>query len=348
MRFDGFGFSAPPALPAARRPGGVSRLSERRDFGPNPGELRMLFYAPPRLPAGAPLVVILHGCGQSASAYDQGAGWCGLAARFGFAVLAPEQRSANNVHGCFNWFQPGDHARGEGEAASIRQMIAHALTLRKLDATRVFVTGLSAGGAMAVSLLAAYPEIFAGGAIIAGLPHGAAANVFEALSSMRRAPERSAQSWGQAVRKASAHPGPWPRLSVWHGDADMVVDAANGRALVTQWIDLHGLDGEPGEEIVDGRRRLVWHNEDGRPVLESWLLNGLAHGVPIAASDDGPRYGRPGPFVLEAGISSTLRIAEFWGLAPKREPAAPDKESADGLWQRMLTQALRIAGLNGA
>src|SRR5471032_3237279 len=98
MRFDGFGLSAPAQRPAAllKRAMKASPLTERRNFGVNPGDLRMLFYAPPKLAPGAPLVVILHGCGQSAAAYDEGTGWTALADRYGFAVLAPEQKSANN------------------------------------------------------------------------------------------------------------------------------------------------------------------------------------------------------------------------------------------------------------
>ena len=108
----------------------------------------MLSYAPERLAPGAPLVVALHGCGQTAAAYDHGAGWSELADRLRFVVLAPEQRQANNFNGCFSWFQPGDTSRDHGEAASIRQMIARAIADHDLDPRRVFITGLSAGGAI--------------------------------------------------------------------------------------------------------------------------------------------------------------------------------------------------------
>src|ERR1700685_3920100 len=97
-----------------------SKLNEQADFGDNPGSLRMFTYVPPSLLKKAPLVVILHGCGQSAADYATGAGWITLADELGFAVLAPEQTRANNMNACFNWFQPGDNARGYGEAASIR------------------------------------------------------------------------------------------------------------------------------------------------------------------------------------------------------------------------------------
>ena len=165
---------------------GGGKLHQTTDFGSNPGELMMFSHVPENLPAGAPLVVILHGCGQSAAAYDRGAGWSTLADRLGFAVLAPEQNRTKHINGCFNWFLAGDTTRGGGEAASIRQMIAHAVAEHRLDPRRVYVTGLSAGGGMTSAMLAAYPEVFAGGAIIAGLPYGAAGSVQEALGTMRQ------------------------------------------------------------------------------------------------------------------------------------------------------------------
>src|SRR4051794_39120999 len=191
-------------------PTGSGKLRQATNFGDNPGELMMFSHVPENLAAGAPLVVILHGCGQSAAAYDRGAGWSTLADRYGFAVLAPEQNRAKHINGCFNWFLAGDTTRGGGEAASIRQMIAHMIAAHRLDPSRVYVTGLSAGGGMTSAMLAAYPEVFAGGAIIAGLPYGAAGSVQEALGTMRQPPDRSRRQWGDAVRGASSHKGPWP------------------------------------------------------------------------------------------------------------------------------------------
>jgi poly(3-hydroxybutyrate) depolymerase len=98
---------------------GPSSLQALDNFGSNPGALKAWTFVPDRLPENAPLVVILHGCLQTAAEYDHGSGWSALAGQGGFALLYPEQQRPNNPNGCFNWFNPEDTRRGRGEAASI-------------------------------------------------------------------------------------------------------------------------------------------------------------------------------------------------------------------------------------
>ncbi|TMK40443.1 MAG: PHB depolymerase family esterase, partial [Alphaproteobacteria bacterium] len=125
-----------------------SPLVETGAFGTNPGALRMFSFVPGSVPHRPALVVVLHGCGQTAAGYDLGAGWSTLAKRYGFALLMPEQQPANNPATCFNWFNPDDAARDRGEAFSIRNMIARMVAIHGIDRRRVYITGLSAGGAM--------------------------------------------------------------------------------------------------------------------------------------------------------------------------------------------------------
>jgi poly(3-hydroxybutyrate) depolymerase len=239
-------------------------------------------------------------------------------------------------------------------------MIGTLVEAHRLDAGRVFITGLSAGGAMAAVMLATYPDLFAGGAIIAGLPFGAAQNVRDALESMRSAPLRTPEQWGEAVRAASDYQGPWPKISIWHGALDTTVNINNAQASVAQWADLHELSlAAAKQEMVDGAIRLRWGDK-----LEVYTLPILGHGTPIDSRD----LGQPGPFILEAGISSTRRIAEFWGLVPAvlsapkpvpveapKQPALPEIEAAlspkseetvvkPGL-ENVILRALKAAGL---
>jgi poly(hydroxyalkanoate) depolymerase family esterase len=312
------------------RPSPHSPLVEITGFGSNPGGLKMFSFVPDNLQPAPALVVVLHGCGQTAAAYDLGAGWSTLAKHYGFALLMPEQASMNNANGCFNWFNPEDTARDSGEACSIRQMIARMVGDHDIDQHRIFVTGLSAGGAMTSVMLATYPEIFAGGAIIAGLPFGVATNVREALSGMFQSPSRPASELGDLVRNASNHSGPWPKLSVWHGSADRTVNPANADEIVKQWLDVHQLPSTPMSEAdVDGYPRQVWWNADGETIVESYTITDMAHGTPLGTADNDERYGAQGAFLIEAGISSSYHIANFFGLTEWiRQPEVAPTEAA--------------------
>ncbi len=166
---------------------------------------------------------------------------------------------------------------------------------------------------MASVMLATYPDVFAAGAIIAGLPYGTASNVQQAFESMFNGRPRAAREWGDLVRQASPHRGPWPRVSVWHGDRDPTVKVANAADIVRQWTDVHGIDAPPAEEVVDGYPRYVWR-KGGADVIESYTITGMAHGTPLAVGSADGQVGAAGPFLLEVGISSSYHIAKFFGL----------------------------------
>jgi poly(hydroxyalkanoate) depolymerase family esterase len=347
------------------RPVPNSPLRETTGFGSNPGALRMFSFVPEQPQKPAALVVVLHGCGQSAAQYDLGAGWSMLARHYGFALLMPEQQAANNPQGCFNWFNPEDTTRNSGEALSIRQMIARVSRDVDIDRQRIFVTGLSAGGAMTSVMLATYPELFAAGAVIAGLPYGVASNVREALSGMFQSAARPARELGDLVRKATNHHGPFPKVSVWHGSADRTVNPANADEIVKQWLDVHGLPAAPmAEGTVDGYPRQLWWNEDGETVVESYTITNMAHGTPLGVADNDEHYGAQGAFLIEAGISSSYHIAQFFGLtegARKAEasaaaqaapamavPAAPIPAPVSDLIDRLRPLSQAKPSLDGA
>ncbi|MBR0871452.1 PHB depolymerase family esterase [Bradyrhizobium tropiciagri] len=330
--FSGLGAYAQGAAPTP--------LVETVEFGSNPGALKMFSFVPAQLAPSPALVVVLHGCGQTAASYDLGAGWSTLAAHYGFALLMPEQQAANNGNTCFNWFNPEDIARGQGEACSIREMINHMAVAHKIDPRRIHVTGLSAGGAMTSVMLAAYPDVFASGAIIAGLPFGVAANLREALHAMMHGSALSAPELGDLVRNASKnnaskHNGAWPKISVWHGSADRTVHPGNADAIVRQWVDLHGLPAAAmSKSDVNGHAREVWWNADGQTLVESYSIADMAHGTPLGLADNDERYGVEGAFLIEAGISSSYRIAEFFGLTgqvrqPQIAPTGVPREGTD-------------------
>ena len=205
---------AEPASHAAQEDGRVRIES---------GALAMLSHVPARPGSSMPLVVVLHGCTQTAVVYDHGSGWSALAERCGFAVLYPEQAPANNPKRCFNWFQPADTARNSGEALSILQMIERLARDHGIDRRRIFVTGLSAGGAMAAVMLGGVPGDLCRRRRDLGPALSDRRHRQGSVPSMFKGHKRSAQQWGDLVRWASSHRGPWPAVAIWHGMADTTV-----------------------------------------------------------------------------------------------------------------------------
>jgi len=323
----------------------ASKLVEVQGFGSNPGQLRMLTYVPDRIPAAAPLVVLLHGCTQSGVSFDKGTGWSTLADRHGFALLLPEQHWTNNPLRCFNWFRPADTRRDEGEALSIKQMIDRMLENYGFDRRRVYVTGLSSGGAMTSVMLATYPDLFAGGAILAGLPYRTADNMQEAFESIFQGRSRTPREWGDLVRGASSHRGPWPRVSVWHGDADAAVKPLNAGEIVKQWTDVHGAADNPAvEQTLDGHLCQVWQGADGEPLVESYTISGMSHGAPLSTGDRPDQCGTAAPFFNEVGISSAFHIASFWSLLERESDVMVAATAAADRVQHEVIDPSQILG----
>ena len=303
-------------------------LEPMHGLADNPGALTGDLYLPPQLQADGPLVVVLHGCTQTAVNYAAAAGWLELADRYGFAVLLPQQQRANNANLCFNWFEPGDVQRDKGEPASIKAMIDNAVERLFIDLGNIFITGLSAGAAMAGTVLACYPEIFAGGGLIAGLPHGTASSMATAFQQMSGGPRESARQLGEYVTTASDHDGPWPRVSIWHGDSDRTVSAVNGDATLAQWMTVHGLENvQSASKVKNNIHHRTWRDRNGLVAVEHVKVGGMGHGTPINLGATNA-VGKAMPFVLNTGIASSSHLLAFWGIGEtleNQEPTSPSQ-----------------------
>ncbi|PZM10444.1 alpha/beta hydrolase family esterase [Rhizobium tubonense] len=322
----------------------------------NPGNLSAKIYVPAGVAEHPALVVILHGCMQSAGGYDDSAGWSRLADTYGFLVLYPEQKRENNANLCFNWFVPDDIMRESGEAHSIRQFVEAAAVNYNVDRKRIFVTGLSAGGAMANVMLATYPDVFAGGAIIAGLPYGVASSVPEAFDRMRGHGLPDPDRLRLLLRAAAPAFSNPPTISVWHGTDDRTVSNLNAVALVEQWRGVLGLEKAPTTQATVGKdKAAVWMDRFGQALLSYHSISGMGHGTPLDASNGDEK---PSPFMLDIGISSTRQIGYEWGLTPsfdRREvplaatnragPETPNLGHLNSDIQNTIESALRSAGL---
>ncbi|MDP5311672.1 extracellular catalytic domain type 1 short-chain-length polyhydroxyalkanoate depolymerase [Streptomyces poriferorum] len=301
------------ATPAAAAAGGLQQFT---GFGSNPGNLQMYAYTPAGLPAGAPLVVALHGCTQTASAYYTNSGWPKFADTWGFSVVFPQTTSANNSLSCFNWFDPADDTRGRGEAASVVQMVEYAKQTYGSDGRRVYVTGLSAGGGMTADLLAAYPDVFAGGSVASGLPAQCATSQ-AAASGCQTGPQKlTPAQWGDKVRGAyPGYSGPWPRVAIWQGTSDYTVYPANATALRDQWTNVWGIGQTPSstDTLPGNTTRSVYDDASGNPAVETYSLSGMGHGLPVSPGSGAQNCGTTAAYFLNT-ICSAYYTGVFWGL----------------------------------
>lgn len=296
-------------------------LTQVTGFGSNPGNLLMYRHVPAGMPAHAPLVVVLHGCTQTAAGME-GTGWTAAANLYKFYVVYPQQQGANSGSSCFNWYEPGDTTRGQGEALSIQQMVDAMKSAYSIDSARVYVVGFSAGGYMVPSLLAAYPDVFSGGAINAGGPHRCASSSTEAFSCMNPGVDRTPAAWGDLVRSAWAsagYTGPRPRVSVWHGTSDFTVRPANLTEAMEQWTSVHGIDQTPDTtETVAGFPRKVYRDSAGTALVETWELTGAGHAVAIdpqySFPDSTTACGATGAYLSDVNLCAVYYQARFFGL----------------------------------
>lgn len=284
-------------------------------FGSNPGNLKMYRYVPADLPSGRPVVVALHGCTQNATGYGTGSGWTELADRLRFSVVLPEQQSANNFSRCFNWFERGDTTRGQGEAESIAQMVRTTITDTGADPARVHVTGLSAGGAMTAVMLATYPDMFAGGGVVAGIAYRCAASMIDAFSCMNPGKNQTPTALGNAVRAASSHTGPWPTVSIWQGTADYTVAPANATELVEQWTNVHGIPATPTSTDTVAGYPHARYAANGRTLVETYTITGMGHGQPLDPGTGPAQCGTAGAYLLDVDICAAWHMGSAWNLA---------------------------------
>src|ERR1043166_7547768 len=305
-----------PDEPAVTGVAQAVTLTAVTSFGSNPGALKMFKFVPSGLPSGAPLVVVLHGCTESASSYSTQTEWGNLGQRFGFAVVFAEQESANNSLSCFNWFQPSDTSRDQGEALSIKQMVDNMKSVHGSDPARVFVTGISAGGIMTEVMMATYPDVFAGGAVMSGAPYACAASLTDTTACQMGNVRRTPQQWGDLVRNAfPGYAGPYPRLVAFHGSTDATVAPAGLQQSVDQWSNVLGIDETADvSETFRTSTHKGFRDASGRSMIETYLINGMGHALTVDVGTNVDQGGATGAFSEDHDIYSSYYTAVFFGL----------------------------------
>lgn len=295
-------------------------LTPVADFGPNPGALDMYEYAPAELPAGRPLVVIMHGCTQTAMAMEA-QGWETLANQHQFAIVYAQQRSANQQLSCFSWFNDGDITRGQGEAESIIEMVDKEIATHGSDRSRVYVTGFSAGGAMTAVMLATYPDRFRAGTVMSGLPYRCP------LTNNLVCPSKTPDEWGELVRAADpGFTGTRPRVQIWQGSSDYTVSPSDATELVKQWTNVWGIDQTATATDTLGPATRTRYTS----AVELYLVMGMGHAISIGNDDMGMCPASLGAFYADDKLCAPLHAAEFFGLLGDHDPGGDGAGSGSG------------------
>ena len=241
---------------------------------------------------GVPLIVMLPGCRQDAEDFAAGTQMNVLAEREGFLVLYLEQHPSANPLGCWNWFEPANQERDSGEPSIIAGTTERVIAEYSVDTDRVYVAGLSAGGAMTSIMGAAYPDLYSAIAVHSGLEYKAAASSRAALVAQRDGGPDPNQQGYLAFLSAREEARVLPTI-VFHGEEDEEVNVVNAHQALSQWAQTndYSYDGSDNDSITDEPAdtfreqtpegydyvRYVYENPEGDVIMEKWIVDGLGH-----------------------------------------------------------------------
>jgi poly(hydroxyalkanoate) depolymerase family esterase len=295
---------------------------ESHEFSNDAGKRAYKVYVPAmKSEAPCAMIVMLHGCTQSADDFAAGTQMNRLADEHGFVVVYPEQAAHSNASKCWNWFKPTDQLRGAGEPSLISGIVRDVAQRHGADSDRIFVAGLSAGAAMAVVLGETYPELFAGVGAHSGLPYGSAHDMPSALAAMK-----GGRSGMPGLKNVPGGAGPARKKAVqavpvivFHGDRDHTVQQANSKDIVLQAQEAHACESVGGmcvttqTGVASGGRRFsreVHTDSDGLAHIESWTLHGGGHAWSGGHAS--------GSYTDGAGPDASAEMVRFFMGLPRR------------------------------
>lgn len=260
-----------------------------------------------------PLVIMLHGCTQNAVDFAAGTRMNRLAEEKTFLVAYPEQVSSANLTRCWNWFQPGDQQREKGEPSLIAGITQQIMNAYPIDVNRVYVAGMSAGGAMAVIMAVMYPDLYAAVGVHSGLAYGVASNVRSGFMAMRRGAGRDVRPLARVIP-----------LIAFHGDCDTTVSPVNVDHLVDQWLQTtsHEQGRSPQSakmergRVADGQAytRSLYHDVSGRVMVEKWLVHQVGHAWSGGSAE--------GSFTDPRGPDASTELLRFFAQQSQRREEA--------------------------
>jgi poly(hydroxyalkanoate) depolymerase family esterase len=302
-----------------------SSLTQIENFGDNPGNLKMFVHEndAQKITDPKPLVIVLHGCGQNAQDVATLTGWNKLSDSNKFIVLYPQQKMINNISACFNWFNNKDIENGKGENESIFEMISYMQLHYKIDSTKIFITGLSAGAAMSVVMLATHPSLFKSGAIFAGCAYKLATNPLAAFSVMGGNKKISKDELVKNISNQNqSYKGKYPSLIIYQGLNDQIVNHKNAALLITQWAGINKCDSIPTKTetsfmSVPDITRFTFNDINGKPVVLYYEIKKLGHQLLIKPGDAFNEGGKKGSYGVDKNFHSTYQTAKDFGILQK-------------------------------
>jgi poly(hydroxyalkanoate) depolymerase family esterase len=280
---------------ALTRPSAAASLTQVNGFGANPTNARMWVYVPDSKTQSPPILVVLHYCSGSASAMFTGTGFKGEADKYGFVVIYPETSSSD---GCWDVHSTQSLSHdGGGDSNSVVNMVKYAVTQYSADPKRVYATGTSSGAMMTNVLLGAYPEVFQGGAIFAGVPYACFAGTSGWSSDCADGKiTKTGAAWGDLVRAANAsYTGYRPRVQIWHGTADETLDYKNFGEEIKQWTNVLGVSEMPSSTETNqpeaGYTRTRYEDANGIARVEAVSEAGQPHALAVPADQVSKFFG---------------------------------------------------------
>jgi len=295
-----------------------NKLVQITEFGINKGNLEMYVYKPTNNDLQVPLVVVLHGCVQTANEIAEQSGWNTLADSNNFMVIYPQQKVENNLNKCFNWYSTIDNLKNDGESETIMEMIQYALKNYDVDSSKIFVTGISAGGAMTNVLMANYPNLFDSGAVLSGIPFKAANDLVTAYAAMQGKIEKTNEEWAATISENNPdYEGEYPRVAIFHGIDDAFVNVKNSEIIEIQWKGVHKINSE--QTIVpnfNGNSDITKtaYFKNNCLVIVKYEINNLGHAMAVDPGTEKQQGGNIARFAVDKNFHSTYWAANFFGL----------------------------------
>ena len=292
-------------------------------FANRHGSRRYKLFIPSQAEKPLPLLVMLHGCLQDPDDFARGTRMNGIAEEQRIYVLYPAQSEAANPNRCWNWFNPADQRRDQGEPSIIAGMTRELIGSYNIDARRVYIAGLSAGGAMAAIMAATYSDLYAAVGIHSGMPYGAAENLLAAITAMK-----------DGAAAGTRLPSNGIPLIVFHGEKDLLVNSRNAEQLLSQWLvpapnrtqDTLTAPASAGSRAFTRTR---YNDGAGRPVAENWLVHDAGH-----AWSGG---GSAGSFADSAGPDASREMLRFFSAVSQDAARSERTGLLERIKQRVRT-----------